>query len=58
QFYLARLALQPESLADLNGQPLVPGMPAEVFITTGARTFFQYLLQPLSDSVARSFRED
>lgn len=58
QFYLARLALQHESLAELNGQPLVPGMPAEVFITTGARTFFQYLLQPLSDSVARSFRED
>lgn len=58
QFYLARLALEPESLADLNGQEMVPGMPAEVFITTGARTFLQYLLRPLSDSVARSFRED
>lgn len=58
QFYLARLALEPGSLADLNGQEMVPGMPAEVFITTGARTFLQYLLRPLSDSVARSFRED
>ncbi len=58
QFYLARLALKPESLTELNGQELVPGMPAEVFITTGARTFIQYLLKPLSDSVARSFRED
>jgi HlyD family secretion protein len=34
-----------------------PGMPAEVFIKTGERTFVQYLLKPLGDSFARAFRE-
>lgn len=57
-FYLARLELTPDSLDALNGQPLVPGMPAEVFITTGSRTFLQYLMKPLSDSMARALRED
>lgn len=57
-YYLARIAITPESLEDLEGLVLVPGMPAEVFITTGERTFLQYLLKPLSNSVARSLIED
>jgi hypothetical protein len=36
----------------------VPGMPAEAFITTPSRTFLQFVMKPLSDSVARSFLED
>jgi HlyD family secretion protein len=32
-------------------------MPAEVFIQTRERTTLSYLLQPLSDQIARSFRE-
>jgi HlyD family secretion protein len=35
----------------------MPGMPADVFIKTGQRTFFQYLMKPLSDSFAHAFRE-
>lgn len=34
-----------------------PGMPADVFIKTGQRTFFQYLLKPLMDSFSHAFRE-
>jgi HlyD family type I secretion membrane fusion protein len=34
-----------------------PGMPADVFIETGDRTFFNYLMRPVSDSFARAFRE-
>jgi multidrug efflux pump subunit AcrA (membrane-fusion protein) len=34
-----------------------PGMPADVFIRTGERTFFEYLMKPVSDSFARAFRE-
>lgn len=34
-----------------------PGMPAEVYIQTGARTFFQYLMKPVTDSMNRAFRE-
>jgi hypothetical protein len=33
-------------------------MPAEVLIYTGERTFLNYLIAPLTDTVARSFRQD
>jgi len=32
-------------------------MPAEVFIQTGTRTPLQYLLKPLREQIARTFRE-
>jgi HlyD family secretion protein len=32
-------------------------MPAEVFITTTERTFFEYVTKPIRDSMARAFRE-
>ena len=32
-------------------------MPAEVFIQTYARTPLQYLLKPLREQIARTFRE-
>jgi HlyD family secretion protein len=35
-----------------------PGMPADIYIKTGERTFFEYLLRPLLDSLARAFREE
>ena len=34
-----------------------PGMPADVFIKTGERTFFDYIMRPVLDSFARAFRE-
>ncbi len=34
-----------------------PGMPAEVFIKTGERTFFEYMMRPVMDSFSRAFRE-
>jgi HlyD family type I secretion membrane fusion protein len=34
-----------------------PGMPADVFIETGQRTFFTYLMRPVIDSFSRAFRE-
>jgi HlyD family secretion protein len=36
---------------------LAPGMPAEVYITTGERTVLDYLLSPLYESLRRAFRE-
>jgi HlyD family type I secretion membrane fusion protein len=39
-----------------NFQP-TPGMPADVFIETGERTFLTYLLRPVVDSFSRAFRE-
>ena len=57
-YYLARVAITPESLTALEDLELVPGMPAEVLINTGARTFLQYITKPLSNAMARSFIED
>ena len=57
-FYLARVEVYEDGMEELGDLALMPGMPAEVFINTGARTFIQYLFKPLSNAVARSFNED
>lgn len=59
-YYLARVEVSSEGLQALRKAELdlVPGMPVEVLINTGARTLVQYLLKPLTDSFKRSFIED
>jgi epimerase transport system membrane fusion protein len=57
-YYLARVQVTPEGLATLGGRVLRPGMSAEVLIKTGRRTFFDYLIRPLTDRLASAFRED
>ncbi|MDB4004080.1 HlyD family type I secretion periplasmic adaptor subunit [Gammaproteobacteria bacterium] len=57
-YYLARVEVSPEGMADLGDLELLPGMPAEVFISTGSRTLLQYLFKPFSNAMARSFIED
>jgi HlyD family secretion protein len=34
-----------------------PGMPADLFIETGERTFFDYIMRPVLDSFSRAFKE-
>jgi HlyD family secretion protein len=46
-----------EEVARLKDILLVPGMPADVFIQTHERTPLQYLLKPLQEQMARTFRE-
>jgi membrane fusion protein, epimerase transport system len=58
QYYTAKIEVTDEGLKDLEGLQLIPGMPAEVFISTGARTLLEYLFKPLSNALARSFIED
>jgi HlyD family secretion protein len=55
--FAVRLRLSADVLDKLGDLKLKPGMPAEVFIQTRTRTPLSYLLQPLSDQIARSFRE-
>jgi membrane fusion protein, epimerase transport system len=59
-YYLARVDITPQGLRDLTRQKLdlVAGMPAEVLINTGERTLFNYLIDPLKNTVARSLTED
>lgn len=57
-FYLARVEVNQDSIGELGDLALMPGMPAEVYINTGARTLLQYLFKPFSNAVSRSFNED
>lgn len=57
EVYLARVSIPPEQLARVRGFTPTPGMPAEIFIQTHERTFFEYLTKPISDSMSRAFRE-
>ncbi|MEM1265209.1 MAG: HlyD family type I secretion periplasmic adaptor subunit [Pseudomonadota bacterium] len=41
----------------LGGETVVPGMPVETFIVTGARTPLEYLIQPLSIYFNRALRD-
>jgi len=56
-YYLARVVVTPEGMKDLGKRQLQPGMPAEVVIKTGERTFAMYLLRPLIRRVSSAFRE-
>jgi len=56
-FYTARVSITPEDLARLGTVKLLPGMPAEVFAKTYDRSVLSYFIKPLSDQVARAFRE-
>jgi HlyD family secretion protein len=56
-YYTARINIPVAELARLEGNKLVPGMPAEVLIKTHERTALSYFIKPLQDQIARAFRE-
>ena len=55
--YVVRVRLHNSEVAAIHGFSPTPGMPAEVFIKTSERTFFQYIMKPIEDSMSRAFRE-
>lgn len=55
--YVVRASLDRRDLQKIPGFEAKSGMPAEVYIQTAPRTFFEYIMQPLKDSFSRSFRE-
>ncbi|WP_346907422.1 HlyD family type I secretion periplasmic adaptor subunit [uncultured Roseibium sp.] len=56
-YYTARLTIEDEELALLEGKVLVPGMPVEVFMKTQDRTVLSYLIKPVTDQIAHAMRE-
>ncbi|EKE68129.1 HlyD family type I secretion periplasmic adaptor subunit [Oceanibaculum indicum] len=56
-YYLAKILIDKDALANLAHVELQPGMPAEVFIKVGPRTPLNYMIEPLTDSMRRAFRE-
>jgi HlyD family type I secretion membrane fusion protein len=58
EFYMVRVGLdQGEILRRMPDFIPTPGMPADVYIKTGERTFFEYMMKPVFDSFSRAFRE-
>jgi arylsulfatase len=57
EYYLAQVEVTPEGQKKLSGLRVQPGMPVDVIIKTGERTFMSYFLKPLLDKLARSFKD-
>ncbi|MER9305983.1 HlyD family type I secretion periplasmic adaptor subunit [Mesorhizobium sp. M0293] len=56
-YFRAKLKIAANLPPDVKVEQLYPGMPVEAFISTGDRTFFEYLARPMLDSFARAFTE-
>lgn len=56
-YYRADIAIDPDELAKLAATPLLPGMPVEAFMETGAQSPMHYLLKPFIDYFAMAMRE-
>ncbi len=57
-FFVIELVPDEREIAKLEGKTLLPGMPVEVFIKTGDRSPWQYIIKPLSGYFYRAFREN
>lgn len=57
-YFLARVAVNEEAIRKLAPNvKLSAGMPAEVMISTGKQTMFDYIVGPINQTLRRSFRE-
>ena len=57
-YFTTEVEVPPAEMMKLDkGQHLIPGMPAEVYLATGSRSILSYFLKPLTDMLARTFRE-
>ncbi len=58
QYYVSRIEVDEDAKKTLADFELIPGMPVEVFVPTGQRTALSYLIKPIEDQFARTFREE
>ena len=56
-YYLGDVRVPSAELEKLGGEGLLPGMPVEVYVTTGERTALSYFVKPLTDQFNRAFKE-
>ena len=57
-YFLARIEVVEADIPDAVKSRLRAGMPAEIIVSGGERTVLSYLMQPLSDALRRTFREE
>jgi protease secretion system membrane fusion protein len=58
EYYLAHVETTPEGVALLGANSVQVGMSVDVIVKTGERTFMSYLLKPIIDRLAISFKEN
>jgi HlyD family secretion protein len=56
-YFSATVAVDRASIPKEWIDKITPGMPADVLITTGERTAFNYLIGPLKDSLSKAMHE-
>jgi protease secretion system membrane fusion protein len=57
EYFLAQIETTAEGYKLLGENAVVAGMPVEVIVKRGERTFLSYLIRPITDRFARSFME-
>lgn len=56
-YYSARITIDYSTLPHEVADHILPGMQADVLISTGERTVLQYLVGPLMNALSKTFRE-
>jgi len=56
-YFMVRVEVPTQEMARLGENRVQPGMLADVFVRTGERTFFGYLLDPIASSFSKAWRE-
>jgi HlyD family secretion protein len=56
-YYSARISIDYSTLPPEVADHILPGMQADVLISTGERTMLQYLVGPLLNALSKTFRE-
>lgn len=56
-YYKAQIVVTPEGMKKLRDHKIKAGMPAEVFVRTGERTAYNYLMKPLRDRLRAAMTE-
>lgn len=57
-YYKLKAKVTPQGAQALHDQQLRVGMPVEIFVILGERSFLNYLFKPLTDRAARALTED
>ncbi|MEE7458777.1 hemolysin secretion protein D [Methylorubrum populi] len=56
-YYTARIRIRDDEKNHLKGLRLVPGMPVEAYTQIGERSVLSYLTKPLTDQIAKAWKE-
>jgi protease secretion system membrane fusion protein len=57
EYFLAQIEVTQDGMKLLKEKKIRAGMPATVIVKNGERPFLSYLLKPLADRFATSFKE-